>query len=106
MDDDLSHNRLIRNEQLLRNRNVELEQAIERFSQGDKDVRRAPVDFICECSVLSCKKHIRTTINHYKHHHKRRDHFIVLRGHIIPSLEKIVVHEDGFDVVEKLQLSA
>jgi transketolase N-terminal domain/subunit len=106
MSDDLSDNRLIRNEQIIRNKNTDLEETIVQFAQDDDKVKKAPIAFICECSLLTCNKRITTTINRYRKLHKRRDIFMVSKGHTIPSIEKVVSQEGGFEVVQKLQLSA
>jgi hypothetical protein len=106
MNDDLSDNKLIRNEQIIRNMNTDLQETIVKFARNDEKVKKAPITFICECSIASCKKHITTSINHYRKHHARQDYFMVSKGHIIPSIEKVVSHENGFEVVQKLQLSA
>jgi protoheme ferro-lyase len=89
MADNLSSNRLVRNEQILRDKNVAFEEAIVKFSQGDDDVNKAPISFICECSVLDCDRRITTSIEYYRRQHKRKDRFIVFSGHSIPSLIKM-----------------
>lgn len=106
MDDNLSQNRLVRNEQVIRNHNVSLENAIVKFAQNDPSVKKAPVSFLCECSVSSCKKKINISIEHYHKIHRRKDYFMVKPGHAIPSLEKTIVKDKELEIVEKLQVHA
>jgi len=105
-DNKLSNERLIRNEQILRDKNTNAEKALKQYFHNDKDVQNAPMEFICECSTLNCKKHVNISISTYEKIHARRDRFVISKGHETPQVEKVVQHEPDFDIVEKPALSA
>lgn len=104
MSDALSQNRSVRNEQVLRKRNINVKNGIKKFFRGDKKVQSTPVAFTCECSVLDCNKHVKVSIDTYEELHKRKDRFTIAKGHETPTVEAIVAKKPGYSVVEKHEL--
>jgi hypothetical protein len=102
---DVSKDRSIRNEQLVRQKNTNVKNGIKKYFHNNKKVKTAPVAFICECSALDCQKHIRISIDDYEKIHGRDDHFVIFKGHELPDIEKIVADKPGFSIVEKYQLN-
>ena len=106
MSDNLSRNRLVRNEQIIRNRNTEAINGIKKYFQHDKKVKDAPLEFVCECSAIDCAEKVTMTINEYERIHSRKDLFAIAAGHQTPSIEEVLVSRDDYSVVEKEELSA
>lgn len=67
---------------------------------GVQNVVVAP--FFCECSNLECKERIELSSAEYERIHRDPKHFIVVPGHEVPAIERIVERHDGYNVVEKL----
>ena len=96
--------KLIQNEQIIREKNSAVGRGIKKYFRNSKEVKEAPIAFICECSNLDCDQHINTSIDSYEKLHKRKDRFTIYRGHETPSVERIVAQEDDFDIVQKYAL--
>jgi hypothetical protein len=105
MSDDLSMERAIRNELIVRGRNTKTKNGIKRFFHNNKKIKAAPLNFICECSAADCQKHIQLSINAYEKTHQRNDWFTIVKGHETPAVEKVVADEGDFTVVEKFPLN-
>lgn len=109
MTDSLSKRRMTENEVVFRQHNEAVQQSLEtlaRDAQEDSMHELAPngdlqLHFYCECSDENCHKRIVTTARRYKDIHRERDHFIVLCGHEVPAVERIVSNEGEFCVVQK-----
>jgi hypothetical protein len=99
-------NKLIRNEQIIRNRNRTVSQALKKYFGGDKGITDAPLEFICECSDIKCQEPITVTITEYEKLHKRNDRFLIIKGHKSPSVEKTVEVRGKLELVEKPDLAA
>lgn len=105
MTDDLSRDRLTRNEQVIRERNMRKKDGLKKFFRSSRAVTKAPIDFVCECSRLDCKQRIKLSIDEYEKIHKRQDRFIITAGHGTPSVENIINKTNGYEIVEKHLLS-
>ncbi len=57
--------------------------------------------FKCECSDENCDKRIPITLSIYKKIHENRDAFIVKLNHQVEDIEKVILSEDNYSVVEK-----
>ncbi|HET9098330.1 MAG TPA: hypothetical protein VFN51_01815 [Candidatus Saccharimonadales bacterium] len=57
--------------------------------------------FYCECADENCAERISMTLAEYKNIHKNRKRFVIVPGHEVKSLEKVVMTRTGFTVVEK-----
>jgi hypothetical protein len=106
MESSESKNRLVKNEQMLRDKNTAVGNGLKNFFADDESIIKAPIAFMCECSRLDCDEHVNTSIELYEKLHKRKDRFTIFPGHSMPSLEKLITHRDEFDVVEKFELSS
>lgn len=103
---------MIENEVVFRNRNEHLQQNFaelkqvaeeegqESFLEGMDNV----LEFYCECSDANCRKRLRVKANRYQQVHKRRDQFLVLPGHEVLQIERVVAAEPEFFIVEKLKV--
>lgn len=61
-----------------------------------------PLYFYCECSDEKCSMRIKINVHDYHAVHQRRDQFIVVPGHEVPEIEKVVSTKPGYNVVKKL----
>jgi hypothetical protein len=89
--DDLTKRRLAHNEQLFREINEERERA----------TAGARLVCVCECSDQACTGRIEVTVAEYERIRQSPDRYIVLPGHVIPEIERIVEERGVFAVVEK-----
>ena len=56
---------------------------------------------ICECSDTACSEPIEITPAEYEHVRKDGARFVVVSGHELPEVERVVEHHGRFIVVEK-----
>lgn len=96
----LSERRLIENEIVFRARNM----AVNDFVSKDERHEGARLDFYCECSYMECRERIRLTPEEYEKLHGNKKQFIVLDGHELLSIEKIIEKRDGYNVIEKFKV--
>jgi hypothetical protein len=99
--DDLTprEERLVRNETLFRQVNERLRELGETFS-----VVAEKADFICECSNEHCTEHISLTLDDYERVRADPTHFVVVRGHEVPSLETVAYElSEDLIVVDKTE---
>ncbi|MEO8104880.1 MAG: hypothetical protein ABI602_00905 [Candidatus Saccharibacteria bacterium] len=102
----ISHDRLIKNEQIVREHNSRTTHHLRKLLHNDKVAVASPLNFICECSNLECQALVALSIQHYEAIHQRRDRFVINVDHLAPSVEKIVEQRAGYAIVEKFELSA
>jgi hypothetical protein len=60
-----------------------------------------PIDFYCECSDENCRERITQKPSVYLNIRKNSSQFIILPGHNVPEVERIVKSTDEYMVVEK-----
>lgn len=106
----LSVRRLVENEMFFKQPNQavvqglsDLEQLAETTDQQDllPDTTQS-IQFYCECSDETCRKRIAMTPRQYTDLHKNHNQFIVLPGHDVPQIERIVQSAKDYVVVEKI----
>lgn len=103
MSTDPKKERLIQNEELLRDKNTAVAKGIKKY-YGDAEVKDEPIAFVCECSNLTCDERIIAPINMYQRLHERKDRFMVVPCHDRPPVENVVKDHGHFTVVEKYAL--
>lgn len=94
--DELSERRLAENEVIFRRANEGVAEFLKDEGKSEK-----PVSFYCECSNPNCRERVRITAKQYTDWHQSVRHFIALKGHEIPAIEKIVRQEGDYAVLEK-----
>jgi hypothetical protein len=95
MNDELQR-RLAANETVFR----EVNEGIERGQwpgEGDH-----PVRFRCECARLGCNLMLELTLAEYEQVRSHPRRFLMIDGHQVPELERVVQREPGYLVVQKL----
>ncbi len=101
--------RQIENEMIFRRRNEKIGNDLEALDAlfiedgyadlvSDEDLT---VHFLCECSDENCDTRIPMRQSKYKKLHTDRDHFIVLPGHQVDPIEKVIKECRGYNVVLK-----
>jgi thermostable 8-oxoguanine DNA glycosylase len=109
MDMPLSERRQIENEMIFRRLNEKLGDRL-----GDLDAMHIEDDnlhllwddtvllnFKCECSDEDCNKRIPIKLSVYKKIHENRDAFIIKLRHQVKEIEKVIITEENYCVVEK-----
>ncbi len=95
MDDELQR-RLATNETVFR----EVNEGIERGQWPGED--EDPVRFRCECARLGCNLLLELTLAEYEQVRSHPRRFLMIDGHQVPELEKVVQRAPGYLVVQKL----
>jgi hypothetical protein len=88
--------RVARNEATTRQINEEIQQAHQEgaFPEG-------PIRVLCECGHLECDRLIAITIAEYESVRADATQFAVVRGHVMPEVERVVAETDRYTVVTK-----
>jgi hypothetical protein len=87
---------MARNEALFREVNERIEDVQEGFAAQGR------TDFLCECGSEDCTQPISLTLAEYEQIRRNPKHFVVLPGHDVVDLERVVERRDRYAVVEKL----
>ena len=90
-----SERKLARNEALFRETN----EAIERGLWPGEE--RGLVRFRCECARLDCREVIEIALSDYESVRKHPRRFIVIDGHVVPEIEKVIERNGPYLVIEK-----
>jgi hypothetical protein len=88
--------RIAHNETLFREVNERIE-----AGQWPTD-RGRPSAFRCECGSLRCNALVELTLAQYEHVRAGSTHFVLVPGHEIPEIERVVERAAGYVVVEKV----
>ena len=111
MKDTPSTRRLVENEVIFRERNERLQKSIDNLNamaeqdgqpddayQNDADTT---LSFYCECSDEKCTERVPVKYDDYKEIHKNRRRFLVLKGHEIAAIERVIKEEADYMIIEK-----
>ncbi len=102
--------RLIENEAIFRKYNEKVRSGFDDLKKlaaddGNDDVTegidRMDFQFFCECSDENCKERITMKMSEYSAIHKNRNRFIVLPGHQVVAVEKVIKKKSSYTEVEK-----
>jgi hypothetical protein len=61
----------------------------------------APIGFRCECARLGCNVLVGLTLAEYEQVRADGRHFLMLSGHELPEVERVVRRRDHYVIVEK-----
>jgi hypothetical protein len=109
MDMPISERRQIENEMIFRRLNEVVGDNIEsldtmHIEDGNPQLiwdDAISLNFKCECSDENCDKRIPVKLSIYKKIHKNRNAFIIKLGHQVKDIEKVILSEENYSVVEK-----
>jgi hypothetical protein len=90
--------RIAENEAIFRDLNEEVGAVAHSFSAGGED--RA-FDFLCECGDPGCAQRVPVTLVKYEELRSSPLRFVVVPGHEIPDVERVVETTDAYNVIEK-----
>lgn len=101
--------RLVENEVVFRRANEKVQKRLKDLNiQAKADghtplVRNddLPLHFFCECSDENCRERIVLKSSKYESLHKNRRQFIVLPNHQAPIVERVIIKQPEYAVVEK-----
>jgi len=91
---DVQRVRAAKNQSLFR----EVNERIEHLANGSL------ASFICECMQATCDERLQLTLDQYEKIRADSNRFVVLAGHDVPGVERVVETTDGYVLVEKLGL--
>lgn len=109
MDLPLSERRQIENEMIFRRANEVIGDSLNKIDVNhredgnpglvrDKDIL---LHFKCECSDENCEARIPIKLSVYQTIHENRNAFIIKLKHQVEAIEKVILTEDEYSVVEK-----
>lgn len=94
---DPRHERIAKNQSLVRAMNRELQHAAEEVGDGSE----TRMEVLCECGREDCAGVLTLPVSEYERIHSQEDRFVVLPGHRTPEIETVVEERDGYLVVDK-----
>lgn len=105
----LSERRQIENEMIFRRLNEKIGDDLDDLDEVYVNDKRHDLlwdddfhlDFKCECSDENCDKRISMKLSVYKKIHENRDAFVIKLKHQVEEIEKVILTEDIYCVVEK-----
>ena len=91
--------RLARNEALFREVNERIDEVDRRLSEAAPD--DGPWEFVCECADENCVERIELHPDEYESVRGDASQFVIVPGHQVETIERVVSENDRFMVVEK-----
>ncbi len=109
MDMSLSERRQIENEMIFRRINEKIGDSLNKLDAmhiEDDNLQllwddAILLNFQCECSDEECHARIPMKLSVYNKIHENRDAFIIKLKHQVSEIEKVIIAEDSYSVVEK-----
>ena len=91
------------NEELMEELNRRMERMLEEIREDDESTDAdEPIAFLCECSHLDCRERVHLEPSVFDRIHKDPEVFILVPGHEIPDVERIVDQMGDFLIVRKI----
>jgi hypothetical protein len=95
--------RLRENEELMEELNRRMERMLEEIREDEEATDAdAPIAFLCECSHLDCRERVHLEPSLFDRIHKDPEQFVLVSGHEIPDIERVVDQVGDFLIVRKL----
>lgn len=75
----------------------------ERIEEVNRDLGTVTTEFdiVCECGDENCSDRIRVPFSVYERVRSNSKQFLLVLGHDDPTVERVIEHLDGFEIVEK-----
>jgi transcription initiation factor TFIID subunit TAF12 len=102
-----SERRLAENEVIFRKLNEKLKAAVKETNKLAKEDNQPEfliselLSFHCECADENCSDTIDLEAGEYERIHESRDKFIIVPGHEVLAIEKVIAKQPDFYVVKK-----
>lgn len=90
--------RLAKNEALFRGVNERVRELKGELADESPDTQ---IDFICECGRSDCVEQVQLTISEYEGVRAEPEHFLVKPGHELDDVERVILENGRYAVVEK-----
>jgi hypothetical protein len=88
--------RIVENERLLRDINREIEAEAGGASPDEE------LELLCACGRVDCHERVLVSLAEYEAAHELAHRFVIVPGHALPGIERVVERHDRYWVVEKL----
>ena len=89
----VSLERLARNQVLFREVNERIVEVVGR--------QKGPFEFLCECSDVACTDSVELHLEEYRAVRARSNLFVIVPGHELTAVARVVDERDRFTVVER-----
>ena len=86
---------MAKNEALFRQVNERIEEVNESLGVDE------PSDFLCECGDEDCTAPVSLTLAEYEAVRKQPTHFVIMPGHNVIDVERVLHQNERFAIVEK-----
>jgi hypothetical protein len=104
-----AHRRLAENEVIFRQHNRSIKEGLESIRAMAQEEGQqllitesdTPLHFYCECSNEKCTKRIIIPPSEYNALHKVNNQFIVVPGHEVADIERVVESHGPYNVIQK-----
>lgn len=93
--------RLRENEDLMERLNARMLETVEEIREEADEDPDEPFGFFCECSSLACRERVLVRPSRWLEVHRDPDRFVLVPGHEIPDIERVVDQEQGYLIVRK-----
>ena len=93
--------RLARNEDMFRTVNERILALNERLG-----VDPASIEFVCECANAECAEQVALTRDEYERVRQDPRQFLLVTGHELPEIERVVARTEHYTVVAKVDEDA
>lgn len=97
----MSVRRMVENEKLARHMNRKLKDRVTEIREDEGDDPGAPIQFFCECSFTGCRERFDLARSEWERIHADPDRFVVLDGHEVLGVERVVDRVGDYLVVIK-----
>ncbi len=109
MDKKLSERRQIENEVVFRQANERVQKGLDKLEQVAEaegytslpDTDDISLHFYCECSDENCQERIVMKLTLYNEYHNNRKQFLVSPNHETTGVERVVLKDSSYTIVEK-----
>lgn len=101
-DPKLSPRRALENEQFLGEINERLKRTLREVREDTDEDPDAYFRFFCECCDMACRDRLDVRPSRLTAVHTVPGQFLVIPGHEVPAVERVVDQEDGYLIVRKL----
>jgi hypothetical protein len=98
-------NRVARNHALFRDVNERIYSLTEEFGSHPGDDGLS-LSLVCECGNVTCASQVLVETDDYSRIRTNPAHFVVLAGHELPEVERVVEIRDSYVVVERSEVPA
>jgi hypothetical protein len=83
--------------------NRRMERMLEEIREDDETTDADdPIAFLCECSQVDCRERVHLEPSLFDRIHKDPEQFVLIPGHEIPDIERVVDQVGDFLIVRKL----